>query len=376
MERKSFENGDHSNFLSPFSTNVFDTENEDKEEVNRLSPERPRSQILSSNRIEHEVSKMDTLAGVAIKYGVEVADIKRMNGLVTDLQMFGLKTLQIPLPGRHPPSPNLPNGLDGQGLVISEQTPPRHRHSDLFNSFQALKPKSSPQRVSPAMSSLQGYYGTKPVEQRRVSEGFEMAVYRRGGSHCLEDDQFAQSSSPFSNPPPSLGRKSKSIANSLSCENGSNNLGARIVFRERWGKKSELDPSSPTPVVLMEDNNSNESGFSAITGKGLALRPKSASRTASGVESESEKLKPNPIDMGDYVVVDSFSGVRKSSSTPSLQDQERCASSTTTSSSIWPTSKWSLKPDLQALSSVAITRPFFDGLPKPITGRKSKAALD
>jgi len=28
-----------------------------------------------------------------------------MNGLASDLQMFALKTLRIPLPGRHPPSP-------------------------------------------------------------------------------------------------------------------------------------------------------------------------------------------------------------------------------------------------------------------------------
>ncbi|KAJ6419628.1 hypothetical protein OIU84_029695 [Salix udensis] len=66
--------------------------------------------------IEHPVSKLDTLAGVAIKYGVEVADIKKMNGLVTDLQMFALKSLQIPLPGRHPPSSILSNGFDTTGL--------------------------------------------------------------------------------------------------------------------------------------------------------------------------------------------------------------------------------------------------------------------
>jgi len=35
-----------------------------------------------------------------------------MNGLVTDLQMFALKSLQIPLPGRHPPSLFLSNGFD------------------------------------------------------------------------------------------------------------------------------------------------------------------------------------------------------------------------------------------------------------------------
>ncbi|KAI3746536.1 hypothetical protein L6452_08970 [Arctium lappa] len=49
--------------------------------------------------IGHTVTKFDTLAGVAIKYDVEVADIKRMNGLTTDLHMFARKTLQIPLPG-------------------------------------------------------------------------------------------------------------------------------------------------------------------------------------------------------------------------------------------------------------------------------------
>lgn len=38
-----------------------------------------------------------------------------MNGLVTDLQMFAHKTLQIPLPGRHPPSPILSNGSASPG---------------------------------------------------------------------------------------------------------------------------------------------------------------------------------------------------------------------------------------------------------------------
>lgn len=33
-----------------------------------------------------------------------------MNGLATDLQMFALKTLRIPLPGRHPPSAILSDG--------------------------------------------------------------------------------------------------------------------------------------------------------------------------------------------------------------------------------------------------------------------------
>lgn len=41
--------------------------------------------------IEHKVSKLDTLTGIAIKYGVEA----------TDLQMFARRSLQIPLPDIH-----------------------------------------------------------------------------------------------------------------------------------------------------------------------------------------------------------------------------------------------------------------------------------
>ncbi|KAF9624039.1 hypothetical protein IFM89_007737 [Coptis chinensis] len=194
--------------------------------------------------IEHMVSKMDTLAGVAIKYGVEVADIKRMNGLVSDLQMFALKSLQIPLPGRHPPSPVLSNG---------SATPGRQKaDTDI-------------------------------------------------GSHTLN-------------------------------------------------------------MPLMEDNGGG-SGFSSITGKGLALRPKSSSRIALAADADAV-----PVGLGDSVVTSLFDGVRKSSSTSNLQDQE------SNGSSIWMASKWSLKPDLQAAASLA--RPIFDGLPKPMTGRRSKAALD
>lgn len=103
----------------------------------------PSSASTCAGYIEHRVSKFDTLAGIAIKYGVEVciiiyecicfgcwisffslcsqkvlfqvADITKLNGLVTDLQMFALESLRIPLPGRHPPSPCLSNGSLNHG---------------------------------------------------------------------------------------------------------------------------------------------------------------------------------------------------------------------------------------------------------------------
>ncbi|KAL1832664.1 hypothetical protein ACET3Z_002315 [Daucus carota] len=337
--------------------------------------------VGGSNYIEHRVSKFDTLAGVAIKYGVEVADIKKINGLVTDIQMFARKTLYIPLPGRHPPSPIMTNGFDQQGTSSSEQTPPpKRRQSDFFDSFQSLKLTSSPKRrVSPAMSSLQGYYGLRPPDHKATAEGCELAVYQNGGSHHLADGQLGKPS-PHMNPPLSIHRKSRSVADNLKLENGglakgvsdsaagetdSDNWIGNLVRRRQ---KSEADVNSRAPEMLLKGDASN-GGFSKITSKGLALRPKAASRSTSGVDGETGVQSSVSTAVGEFSLIDSLTGVKKSSSTPSFQDSD-------SSPSIWSTVNWTLKPDLQALSTVAITRPIFDGLPKPISSRKNKTALD
>ncbi|XP_010094079.2 uncharacterized protein LOC21401074 [Morus notabilis] len=339
----------------------------------------PSSPPPAVGYIEHPVSKLDTLAGVAIKYGVEVADIKKMNGLVTDLQMFALKSIQIPLPGRHPPSPCLSNGSSTPGPSSSGRTPPQRMHRDLFGSFQSLRvSKSPPQHVSPAMSSLQGYYGLKPTNRNPSSEAIEMAVYRKELPNYLDDGVFTG----ISDPALSHHRKSKCLVNGFS-ENGEITntttpvVEARDGESDKWSEKlirrrqkSEAD-FSRTPEMLLEDNSGSGGGFSAITGKHLALRPKAGSRTAMATDVEASGLNQIPVGLGDSFVTDGFSGVRKSSSTPSLQDPD-----SSNSISIRSASKWSLKPDIQGFSTGAIAKPIFDGLPKPITGRRSKAALD
>ncbi|CAL8098316.1 unnamed protein product [Prunus armeniaca] len=329
--------------------------------------------------IEHVVSKFDTLAGVAIKYGVEVADIKKMNGLVTDRQMFALRFLQIPLPGRHRPSPCLSNGSNTPCQTSSDQTPPRHTQGDMFESFRSLR--VTPQRkASPAMDSLQSYYGLKPRNQKSITEGFEMAVYKNGGGHYLENGHFLRGS-PASDKPFGQRRKSRSLVKldengelsdsmpgTETREGDSDQFGEKLIRRRQ---KSEAD-FSRTPEMLLGDNSSSGSGtagFSAFTGQCLALRPKAANRTALGTDVEAGGLNPIPVGLGDSFITDGLSGVRKSSSTSNLQDHD-----SSSSASIWSTSKWSLKPDLQVFSTAAIRKPIFDGLPKP-TGRR-KAALD
>ncbi|XP_021735416.1 uncharacterized protein LOC110702077 [Chenopodium quinoa] len=328
----------------------------------------PSSSSSSPSRyIEHYVTKLDTLAGVAIRYGVEVADIKKLNGLVTDLQMFALKTLYIPLPGRHPPSPCLSNGHSTAGPSSSEQTPSRRVRPDVLESFQTLR--ITPEyKVSPAMSSLRGYYGLN--EQKNSSDGFEMALYSKGSTSYGEDERSFTSPS-LMNPPLSQHRRSRSVANGFKTEeddlsNDMDNAAKWIDNLNKRRQKSDAD-FARTPGKLLKEENGSGGWFSAITGKGLALRTKAASRTSLASEAEAGGSNGFLFSLGDSNAAESSSGVRKSSSTPSFQDQDGSSSS-----SIWSAAKWSLTPELQA----ALTKPIFDGLPKPISGRKSKAALD
>ncbi|MBA0727480.1 hypothetical protein Golax_000461 [Gossypium laxum] len=420
IEQYSYDtNGHYSHFCNDYSLL-------EKDKIQNL----PSSTIPSAGFIEHPVSRFDTLAGVAIKYGVEVADIKRMNGLVTDLQMFALKTLQIPLPGRHPPSPCLSNdsttpgnGMEKAllfayepqqwlqrvfwsvmsfksaddsivsvelmiGLTLSRQSsanesPAKNLPVDWLDSFQSLRLKS-PRRVSPAMSSLQGYYGLKPTEKKTMPEGFEMALYRKGEADYLEDGLFLKPSS--SNPLSMLKRKSRSVANGFYDENGEilvdimsagegkegepeNKSNEKLIRRRQ---KSEADF---TARLLKEDNTGNV-GFPAITAKQLALRSKAGSRMNSAAV---DGFNVATTILGEECTVNGYGEVRKSSSTSCLHDHQENSSNIGSSSlsSLWPAaSKWSLKPDLQALSTAGIRRPILDGFTKPMPARKNKAALD
>lgn len=61
---------------------------------------------------------------------IQVADVKRANGLTTDLQMFAHKTLRVPLHGRHAPSPpsSSPSHAARFILSLSLSLPRTHDH--------------------------------------------------------------------------------------------------------------------------------------------------------------------------------------------------------------------------------------------------------
>ncbi|XP_008803340.1 uncharacterized protein LOC103716908 isoform X2 [Phoenix dactylifera] len=308
----------------------------------------PTSCYSGAKYIEHHVSKMDTLAGLAIMYGVEVADIKRMNGLATDGQMFAHRTLRIPWPGRHSPSTIHLNGAAN--------------YRDTPDSLQRPKLINPQHKISPAMISLQGYYGLKPPKGGPAAEETEMSVYKISSSLYFEDE--SPKTSPASGPEyPNKRRMSASLANGFPWENGEaveipvvaeagdgsdEKLESEKSIRRR--QKADTDPLLHTLDILMEDGG----GLAGRIGKSLAPRLKL------GTPVDIDLVRQNAVSAEDTPTGNGLAAVRKSTSTSNLQDSD--------SGSTRSSSKWTSKSD-------ASTRPVFGGLPKPIVAW-NKAALD
>lgn len=285
--------------------------------------------------ILHRVCRFDTLAGVAIKYGVEVADVKRVNGLTADLQMFAHKTLRIPLPGRHPPAAqHSPPSSSPAAREWTTRRPPKNAALDPF-----LKPPRS--TVSPSMSLLQGYYGLAPPPKRDLAdEAAEMATAVKG-QH----------------------RKARSISTGFPVVNGDASWETDDAEKQiRRRQKADLELTT-----MREDNGG---GLLPRNGEGLALRPKSGSRPDMNNSQQDLVAAGLVPSYGDGLLA-----VRKSSSTPEFQDSDNSIAS------VWLRSKWNLKPDAFALPLPillldSLPKPLFDSLPKPIAAWRNKAARD
>ncbi|CAJ1933848.1 unnamed protein product [Sphenostylis stenocarpa] len=239
--------------------------------------------------IQHPVSKLDTLAGIAIKYGVEVADIRKVNGLVTDRQMFALNTLHIPLNGKHPPP--ITTGFRHDN---TEHSPADNECCELFESFQPLRWKSSERKHSPVMRSLQSPYGAKPKMKKSSSEIF-MVEYEKRSLKCSENGPSYRNS-PLSSKS-SCHQKSYSLATDI-MERSDSMTGIEARKKEpdkrhgtliRRNHKSEANLQRIPELLLKYDSSSN-GGFSTRSANGLAQRQKSSSRLALTPYSKQEVL--------------------------------------------------------------------------------------
>uniref|UniRef100_A0A7N1A5Q6 LysM domain-containing protein n=2 Tax=Kalanchoe fedtschenkoi TaxID=63787 RepID=A0A7N1A5Q6_KALFE len=320
--------------------------------------------------IHHLVTKFDTLAGVAIKYGIEVADIRKMNGLVNDLQMFGLKSLRIPLSGRHPPS----DGFGSSGKTITDPALGQVRLFGTDEPFRIPKVKYS-ELISSAMSDLQKHYNLKSPNPKAHSIDLEM---RSATPHPQQVDIEASRSLP-SRTSSYDHHKTRSSGDSFSTVNGAKDF---TIEAEDWGsrafdeqlfrnwEKTETNQLAgpPTPEKILKTHaGGGSSSFSPITGKGLALRSKSASRTNLAADTESCLGMANSDTSGisDLLTDDGITIIPLSSSLRNIQDNETGSSSLSIRSNAY----WSLKSEFPSLPTPSIPKPLLNGL-------KSKAARD
>lgn len=312
--------------------------------------------------IQHNVSKMDTVAGVAIKYGVEVADIKRMNGLSMDLQMFALKSLRVPYPGRHPLSPIVSSDSASLGDGSCNKLSASLGHSII----QSARLKSgSNDKVPPAVITLENYNSPVSRSCKATPKGtVEMTVYRTGTIRCLPTCDQMDNENTIEDVP---------IAEGLGVGEGDREGERSNEKSIRRRPKTEAD-SEPPESLLKEEKISI---FVISPGKSISFRP----TKTHGQTALSANFKPggrfknsSSPDSGESIVADKLLGaVHKSVSMSSLPEQDQKNNTLF----LWKSSNWSLrKPDFQTLYNSAIGRPIFDGSPKPITGCRNKDAVD
>lgn len=331
--------------------------------------------------IEHRVSKLDTLAGVAIKYGVEVADIKRANGLGTDLHMFGHQTLRIPFCGRH--------GEHAPSRRAERQETSRlekkYAPSPIILPGAAPSPEShcrENKTFSSAMNLLRGYYGLSSPAQHSscTAEGMELTSYRSEGEDYSEDEPMSPLTPPstlrshLSNGKASANASTGKVMSRLSNEYtpesasvpsfgvGDGDRSSEPSVRRR-SKVDGMGPlSGPSEIEIKQDTDPPDKVLQ--TSYALPIGTDSiGGRTAGFLKVFDAAL------VGGKTKDEPFSKVTKSMSASNLQDQTSLQAS---SSGV----KYSTKLDAKSASQIQpSSRSLFEGLSKPAIPRY-KEALD
>ena len=113
---------------------------------------------------EHKLSKTDSLASIAIRYGVTTRDIKRANGgVITDATLHARASLRIPRTSLAEGAP-----LPGGGGVSG-----------------AAKPIATKQAaMTPALAKMREYYGTARREESPPPETSGRAGTERDGGEA------------------------------------------------------------------------------------------------------------------------------------------------------------------------------------------------
>ncbi|KAF0902204.1 hypothetical protein E2562_014444 [Oryza meyeriana var. granulata] len=246
-----------------------------------LSPDRsppPPSSCCSADEdyLEHQVSRMDTLAGLAIKAW----------------------------------APN------------NQQT------GDVMASLDSYKYKSSQQQMSLAMSTLQTYYGLTSQKGGTIDSGTEMSLYSKGSFERISNETLVTSSRLSETHNTDGSKNSEDTLNGFSATDGATGTKSNVATKAkqdgsmRRRQKVEADRVSNTT-----DTQDDVLSDPIKMIKSLLPRPISSFRLNMDTSNPESSLKSN----GSFL--SRFKSVRKSPSTPNFADAENGIS-------MWSSSAW------------------------------------
>jgi len=211
--------------------------------------------------------------------------------------------------------------------------------------------------ASPAMSTLQRYYGLSSQKGSAMDCSTEMSVYRKGGFQSnLSETLLSSSAAPGTKGTDGSWEYEEPV-NRLSSANGANGNKSNGVPKPKQDasmRRRQKAEAESNRTDIQDDFLADP--IKAI--KSLLPRPISSIRLNMDTGSPDSSQKSSIS----FLNLNGFKSVRKSPSAPSFADAENGVS-------MWSSSKWTFNHE-------SFTRPLLDGLPKPVSGRRMKTALD
>ncbi|XP_019720990.1 lysM and putative peptidoglycan-binding domain-containing protein 4 [Hippocampus comes] len=159
-----------------------DEEEEDELEELGLTEMRPRAfQELEQDRLgsfhllERDVVDGDNLNKLALQYGCKVADIKRVNNLIQEQDLFALKTIKIPVPKHSLLTESDASPSDSFKETPVKPQPNRHQVTDFLIEVDNDTEKLIPNSDDFDMDLLDG--GSKrPVVKGQKGQGADWGI--------------------------------------------------------------------------------------------------------------------------------------------------------------------------------------------------------
>lgn len=177
-----------------------------------------------------------------------------------------------------------------------------------------------------------------------------MSVYRKGSFQSSLDETLLSSSA-------ALDRswEYEEQVNGFSSANGGNRN------RSNGVPKPKQDASMRRRQKLEAESNTTNAQDDFLADPIKAIK-NLLPRPISSIRLNMDTSSPDSSQKSSISFLNGFKSVRKSPSTPNFADAENGATS-------WSSSKWTFNHE-------SFTRPLLDGLPKPVSARRMKTALD